>query len=157
MNRTSWSLGVSLASAAQRTQCTGGPPVLLGFWPPPCTLLLSPKATRVPRGSPGGADIWACPGPGDHQLLPLGSLQVGAGEREILIGGGGMGRGHLGPCVLAHPLCYPTGMAATRWRATEVNLERVFGAWTRCCQIPPAGVEHGNALWRACHWGFPPA
>uniref|UniRef100_A0A8I3XAA8 PC-esterase domain containing 1A n=1 Tax=Callithrix jacchus TaxID=9483 RepID=A0A8I3XAA8_CALJA len=27
-------------------------------------------------GCSGRADIWTCPGPGDHQLLPLGSLQI---------------------------------------------------------------------------------
>ena len=127
----------SAGRAAQRDTVPGGPPVLLGFWPPPCTLLLPhPRLLRVPRGSPGGADIWACPGPGDHQLLPLGSLQVGAGGEGNTDWGWRYGSEATHPCLLAHPLCYPTGMAAAQWRATERTWSECSCAWTRCCQIP---------------------
>ena len=62
--------------------------------------------------------------------------RLGRGEREILIGGGGMAQRPPTPVFLPTLCATPTGMAAARWRATERTWSECSCAWTRCCQIP---------------------
>lgn len=83
--------------------------------------------------------------------------RLGRGEREILIGGGGMAQR---PPI---PVFLPTLCATQQvWPLLDGELPREPGASVRAhgpgvARFLPAGVEHGNAPRRACHWGFPPA
>lgn len=70
--------------------------------------------------------MWACPGPGDHQLLSLGSLQVGGwGRGKQWLGVELRLRGHLPLC--SHPPCVlPNRYGRCSMESYRENLERVF-------------------------------
>lgn len=79
------------------------------------------------------------------------------GEREILVGGGGMAQRPSTSVLL------PTHCAAPQvWPLLNGELSREPGAGVHAhgpgvARLLPTGVEYGNAPGRACHWGLPSA
>lgn len=74
--------------------------------------------------------------------------------RELLVEGGGMAqRPSTSVLFVAHPLCCPTGMAASQWRLIERTWSGCSCAWTRCCQTPACWCGIWQCPWESVSLG----